>query len=123
MAHLHLVTDTPRPRTPRPKLRLTRGQRERLGTALRSLHRMYGTWAGVADDMGCTPDALKGVFTGRCGSMAMVVAAAGLLRIPVERLLSTSVADSEHCPTCGQKLPSVTRSTCPSVSPQPTPSD
>ena len=105
MAHLRLVTDKPRPHGRKPKLRLSLEHRERLGTALRSLHRMYGTWPAVAEDMGCTAEALKAVFTGRGGSMAMVVAAAGLLRIPVERLLSTSIGDSEHCPTCGRRLP------------------
>jgi hypothetical protein len=102
-------------------MRLTADQRERLCTALRSLHRMYGTWHAVADDMGCTKEALMKTFTGQCGSMAMVVAAAGLLRVPVERLLSGSLADADHCPSCGQRLPSIKRASCPTDSPPTTP--
>jgi len=102
MAHLRIASDKPRVRRPPP--RLTKDQRERLCTALRSLHRMYGTWAAVADDMAVTKTALMMVFRGRCGSMTMVVAAAALLRVPVERLLNSSIADAESCPSCGQRL-------------------
>ncbi len=121
MAHLRIVSDRPRARKTRP--RLTKDQHERLCVALASLHRMYGTWGAVADDMGVTMGALMKALRGRGGSMAMVVVAAGLLRVPVERLLNGKVADAESCPTCGQRLPSIERTPCPSVSPPMTAKD
>lgn len=114
MAHLRVVTDKPRARKPRRRLGLTAEQRERLSTALRTLHRIYGTWNALADEMGVCTATLQLVCSGRAGSMATLVAAANLLCVPVERLLNGSVVDAECCTTCGQRLPSITRFSCPS---------
>jgi hypothetical protein len=88
MAHLRLISDKPTPRPRRAPRRLMPEQRERLCVAFRSLHRLYGGWEAVAEEMGVTKSALVKAFGGRGGSMAMLVTAAGLLKVPVERLLS-----------------------------------
>jgi hypothetical protein len=82
--------------------------------ALRALHRLYGSWDAVANEMGVCVATLQKIPHGRTGTMATVVAAASLLHIPVERLLNGNVADAECCSTCGQRLPSSTRFPCPS---------
>jgi hypothetical protein len=105
MADLRLVTDQPHP-IPRkaPPPGLTKEQRGRLSAALNGLHARYGTWRAVANAIGLSESAVTKVRYGSCGSMAMVVRAAELLRIPVERLLDGELADASKCPYCGQTV-------------------
>jgi hypothetical protein len=101
MTHLRLVSDAARVRKPPP--RLTADQVERLGIALKNLHRLYGTWRALADEMGMSTPSLHRAVAGRNASFGMAVRAAELARVPVERLLSGSVADADTCPECGRK--------------------
>jgi len=101
--HLRLVHPA-KPTVRKPRPRLTSEQRERLGTVIRNLHSIYGRWRVVANEMGMSEAALHRVVAGKAGSMAMVVRAAELANMSVERLLSGEISAADNCPRCGQKV-------------------
>jgi hypothetical protein len=104
MVDLRLVTDKPQPKPSKaPPPGLTNDQRARLSAALQNLHGRFGTWQALADAMGLCISTLVKACRGRCGSMAMVVRAAELLHVPVEQLLTGTLADAGKCPYCGQR--------------------
>jgi len=103
MGHpLLLMLKKPRTRKPRPSL--TDAQRDRLSNVLKALHREYGSWRRLAEEMDYCEDALKRVVRSGTGSMIMAVRAAELSKVSLETLLSGAPAPGQ-CPHCGGALP------------------
>jgi hypothetical protein len=103
--HLHLVGSEPIHRARKPRPTFSPEHRARLAVALKNLRRLYGTWAALADAMGINEGTLKNVNSGRCGSMTIVVRAAQVAGVPVERLLSGEITSTNTCHRCGQAMP------------------
>ena len=107
MGHLRVVTDAPRTLVRRPPPRLSQVQLERLGAVLRNLHREYGTWAAVAAEMGVSRNTIHRALAGSRASMGLLVRAAELSNIAVERVLNGHLSAADICATCGQRFPQV----------------
>ena len=65
----------------------------------------YGTYAHIAEAAGLTLASVKSGLTRRGGSTRIAVAIARLARVPPDTILYGTLASTDRCPTCGQKLP------------------
>jgi transcriptional regulator with XRE-family HTH domain len=91
------------PKNTKPCLSLTDAERERLRIVLRNLHVQHRTWPALAEAMGVAASVLVSITSGkRRGSPAVLLRAARVSGLPLERILSTSLSVAGKCPTCGR---------------------
>jgi transcriptional regulator with XRE-family HTH domain len=84
-------------------LSLTEDESDRLRVVLKNLHRTFRTWAELARAMGVSENVLCRISTGRTrGSPGIMIRAARVAGVPVERVLSAALRVANTCPTCGR---------------------
>lgn len=76
----------------------------RVRAALRSLRRVHGTFARLAEVMGVPRGTLANITNGHNPpSYAIAILAARAAGVPVEQILSPGVTDAGRCALCGRK--------------------
>jgi hypothetical protein len=92
------------PRTRRrPSLSLTAEESARLALVLKNMRRTFSTWRALGDVMRVHPDVLCSIASGRRrGSPGILLQAARIAGLPVERVLSDKLDLAGRCPTCGR---------------------
>jgi hypothetical protein len=91
------------PKNSKPCRSLTDAERKQLRVLLRNLHRHFGSWPCLAEAMGVRWRALSSIASGkRRGSPGILLRAARIAGLPVERVLSGKLDLAGRCPTCGR---------------------
>lgn len=91
------------PKNAKPCLTLTEEEAARLRVVPRNLRRHFGTWACLAEVMGVGVSTLIKIAGGRLrGSPGVLLQAARVAGMPVERIVSTALSVVNTCPTCGR---------------------
>jgi len=87
----------------KPCFSLTPEESSRLRVVLNNLHRFYRTWDELARAMGVCREAVTRVASGRHpGSPALLLRAARVSGLPLERILSGTLTIAGRCPVCGR---------------------
>lgn len=92
-------------RASRPSVSLTPSERAGLRLTLKNLRAAHGSWAALARLFGVSEGTVRKVAHGRTrGSPGLVVLAARLAGVTIDRVITPGPVEPRRCPHCGRPL-------------------